>query len=184
MGANSLVLENFETKEMVKLRLRRVGRKKLPVYKIVAADSRAPRDGRFIESLGTYSPSVNPPQVEFIEDRVYHWLRSGAKPTDTVRSLLSSRGILLKLNLMKRGFNDARIKEEFEKWAANRDAKTQRETVTPHQKKHKKVSEKPAEDKAPETTEPSEQEVKTESAEPVNEQTAQEEKKEEQAEQS
>lgn len=166
---------------MVKLRLRRVGRKKLPVYKIVAADSRAPRDGRFIESLGTYSPSVNPPQVEFSEDRIYHWLRSGAKPTDTVRSLLSSHGILLKLTLMKRGFNDARIKEELEKWAANRDARTQRHAVTSHQKKQKKVSEKPAADKAPETTEPPEQEVRTESAEPVSEPTTQEEKKEERA---
>lgn len=129
---------------MVKLRLRRVGRKNLPVYKIVAADSRAPRDGRFIESVGTYNPGVNPPHIELSEERIYHWLRSGATPTETVRSLLSKNGTLLKLNLMKRGFDDERIKEEFEKWAAARAAKSERGQAASHRKK-KKVSDEPAE---------------------------------------
>jgi len=122
-----------------------MGRKKLPVYKIVAADSRAPRDGRFIESLGTYNPCVNPPQVKLSEDRIYHWLKCGAKPTETVRSLLSAQGVLMKLNLVKRGFDDARVKEEFEKWNANRSAKNELKRKGAKQQRQKKMSVEPIE---------------------------------------
>lgn len=111
---------------MVKLRLRRTGRKKHPVYKIVAADSRSPRDGRFIESLGTYNPNINPAQVEVKENRVFHWLKSGALPTPTVRNLLSRKGILLKMNLQKRGFDENKIEEEFNKWMAVQTSKIQK----------------------------------------------------------
>jgi len=78
----------------VKIRLRRLGAKKKPFYRLVVADSRARRDGRFIESLGTYDPLRDPPAVTLDEDRTLHWLRKGAQPTDTVRRILSRRGVL------------------------------------------------------------------------------------------
>jgi small subunit ribosomal protein S16 len=110
---------------MVKLRLARQGRKKVPIYKIVAADSRARRDGRFIESLGQYRPSNEPGQkiVDLKETRVMHWLKVGAQPTDTVRSLLSGEGILLKWHLEKKNIEPARASEIFNTWKATRDEK-------------------------------------------------------------
>jgi small subunit ribosomal protein S16 len=110
---------------MVKLRLARQGRKKVPIYKIVAADSRARRDGRFIESLGQYRPSNEPGQklVDLKETRVMHWLKVGAQPTDTVRSLLSGEGILLKWHLEKKNIEPARASEIFNTWKGKRDEK-------------------------------------------------------------
>ena len=113
---------------MVKIRLRRVGRKKLPVYKIVAADARAPRDGRFIESLGTYNPNLNPVKVDVTEERVLYWLRTGAQPTYTVKNLLSRKGILLKLHLHKKGATEEKINQEFNTWSAAQENKTKRES--------------------------------------------------------
>jgi small subunit ribosomal protein S16 len=78
----------------VKIRLRREGRKKTPMYRIVVADSRAPRDGRFIEILGQYQPRAGENAINLKGDRVNHWLNVGAQPTDTVRSLLRRAGIL------------------------------------------------------------------------------------------
>ena len=78
----------------VKLRLRRVGRKKNPVYRIIAADSKSPRDGRFIEILGQYAPRQGEGALNLDTDRVNHWLNVGAEPTDTVRSLLRRAGVL------------------------------------------------------------------------------------------
>jgi small subunit ribosomal protein S16 len=78
----------------VKLRLRRVGRKKNPVYRIVAADSKSPRDGRFIEILGQYAPRQGEGALNLDTDRVNHWLDVGAQPSDTVRSLLRKAGVL------------------------------------------------------------------------------------------
>ena len=111
---------------MVKLRLRRIGRKKLPLYKIVAADSRAPRDGRFIEAVGNYDPNNNPPTVDVQEERVLHWLKSGAKPTDTVKNLLSRKGIILKHHLIKKGADENKINEEITKWSSLQEAKMQK----------------------------------------------------------
>src|ERR1700733_8608929 len=94
---------------MVKLRLARQGRKKLPIYKIVATDSRSRRDGRFLENLGQYRPSNEPGQKVLInEDRVLYWLGVGAQPSDTVRSLLSGEGILLRWHLDKKKVEPAR----------------------------------------------------------------------------
>jgi small subunit ribosomal protein S16 len=78
----------------VKLRLMRMGKKKQPVYRIVAADSRSPRDGRFIEILGTYEPRSEPSRVVVDNDKAIRWLRDGAKPTDTVARLLAQSGAL------------------------------------------------------------------------------------------
>jgi small subunit ribosomal protein S16 len=77
----------------VKIRLRRIGAKKKPIYRVVIADSRSPRDGRFIETVGHYNPLVNPPQISVDEERVQQWLKWGAQPTDTVKSLLSRIGV-------------------------------------------------------------------------------------------
>lgn len=77
----------------VKIRLKRMGQKKAPFYRIVVADSRAPRDGRFIEEIGTYDPTVEPSAVTFKEDAAKKWLANGAQPTDVVAKLLKQAGI-------------------------------------------------------------------------------------------
>ena len=79
---------------MVKIRLRRMGAKKAPFYRIVVADSRYPRDGRFIEEIGTYNPVVNPAELKVDVDRAQAWIKSGAQPTDTVRALLKKVEVL------------------------------------------------------------------------------------------
>ncbi len=81
---------------MVKLRLQRFGSKKNPVYRIVATDSHNPRDGRYIEVIGTYNPLTEPVKVTIVEEKALKWLENGAKPTDTVKSLLKEQGILAK----------------------------------------------------------------------------------------
>lgn len=87
----------------VKLRLLRMGAKKAPFYRIVAADSRSPRDGRFIELLGTYDPTANPAKTSFKEEEILKWLNQGAQPSDTVRNLLSKEGIMKKFADSKSG---------------------------------------------------------------------------------
>ena len=79
---------------MVKIRLRRMGAKKAPFYRIVVADSRYPRDGRFIEELGFYNPTVNPTELKVDVDRAQAWIKTGAQPTETVRDLLKKAGAL------------------------------------------------------------------------------------------
>ena len=81
---------------MVKIRLQRFGAHKAPKYRIVAADSRSPRDGKFLEIVGTYNPLTNPATVKFDEEKVIKWLNNGAKPTDTVKSLLTREGLIVK----------------------------------------------------------------------------------------
>ena len=79
---------------MVKIRLRRLGAKKAPFYRIVVADSRYPRDGRFIEEVGTYNPLTDPAEVKVDAERVQQWIKNGAQPTDTVRALFKKNGVL------------------------------------------------------------------------------------------
>ncbi len=79
---------------MVKIRLRRMGKKKSPFYRIVVADSRSPRDGRFIEEVGYYNPMTNPADIKVEEEKVQKWLQNGAQPTETVKSLLTKTGII------------------------------------------------------------------------------------------
>ncbi|MGI5963607.1 MAG: 30S ribosomal protein S16 [Lawsonibacter sp.] len=79
---------------MVKIRLRRMGAKKAPFYRIVVADSRYPRDGRFIEEIGTYNPVVSPAELKVDVDRAQAWIKTGAQPTETVRDLLKKAGAL------------------------------------------------------------------------------------------
>ncbi len=79
---------------MVKIRLKRLGAKKAPFYRIVVADSRYPRDGRFIEEIGTYNPCVNPAEIKVDGEKAKEWIGKGAQPTDTVKSLLKKKGII------------------------------------------------------------------------------------------
>lgn len=78
----------------VKIRLKRMGAKRAPFYRVVVADSRFPRDGRFIEQVGTYNPMVDPPAVEFDAEKIQKWIGNGAQPTDTVRRLLKEKNII------------------------------------------------------------------------------------------
>lgn len=132
---------------MVKLRLRRTGRKKLPLYKIVAADARSPRDGRVIEELGTYNPKQNPVKIELKEERVFYWLNNGAQPTGTVRTLLSRKGVMLKHHLKKKGADEQKISEEYSKWSSMQEQKLQRINERRTARKAKKKKTKSAEKK-------------------------------------
>ena len=87
----------------VKIRLKRMGAKKAPFYRVVVADSRSPRDGRFIEVLGTYNPLVTPAEVKLDEEKAMKWLNNGAIPTDTVKNLFSKAGIMEKFHNLKQG---------------------------------------------------------------------------------
>ena len=88
---------------MVKLRLRRMGGKKKPYYRVVAADSRSPRDGRFLETLGSYDPRSEPSRIEINEEKALKWLREGAQPTSQVRKLMQIKGIWQKFQEEKSG---------------------------------------------------------------------------------
>lgn len=138
---------------MVKLRLKRMGRKSVPIYKIVAADSRSPRDGRFIEAVGYYNPHNDPMVINLKEDRVLHWLKNGAKPTDTVRSLLKREGIIMKMSLIKRNISQEKIEGLLNKFQESKTSKLEREKARKirqkqNRAKKKETSEKKEEPKA------------------------------------
>ncbi|NQV41966.1 MAG: 30S ribosomal protein S16 [Candidatus Marinimicrobia bacterium] len=105
----------------VKIRLKRMGKKKQPFYRIVVADSRAPRDGRSIEKIGHYNPIPDPADLVIDEERLFHWMDQGAKPSDTVFSLLRGRGLTLKYELVSRNADEATISKEMHKWELARD---------------------------------------------------------------
>jgi small subunit ribosomal protein S16 len=104
----------------VKIRLQRHGKKGKPFYWIVAADSRAKRDGRFLEKLGTYNPNVNPAEINLNVDGAVQWLQNGAQPTDTARAILSYKGALLKNHLMggvaKGALTEEQAEAKFNAW--------------------------------------------------------------------
>jgi small subunit ribosomal protein S16 len=111
----------------VKIRLARRGRKKLAMYDIVVADARAPRDGKFIEKIGTYNPNTNPASINLNEANALKWILNGAQPTDTTRAILSYKGVLLKKHLQV-GVNKGAISQEaadtkFADWKTSKDAK-------------------------------------------------------------
>ena len=103
-----------------KIRLQRHGKKRYPFYHVVIADSRAPRDGKFIEKLGTYNPNVNPADINLDIDGTVQWLNNGAQPTDTARAILSYKGVMLKKHLaggVKKGaFTEEQAEEKFNAW--------------------------------------------------------------------
>ena len=110
-----------------KIRLQRHGKKGQPFYHIVVADSRSPRDGKFIEKLGTYNPLTEPAQINIKFDRALYWYSVGAQPSDTARSLLSKTGVMMKYHLM-RGVQKGAMTEEqaeikFQNWMKEKEAK-------------------------------------------------------------
>lgn len=113
----------------VKIRLSRHGKKGYPFYHIVVTDSRAPRDGRYIERLGYYNPNTNPASVELDFDKALDWLQKGAQPSDTCRSLLSAKGVLIKKHLLegakKGAFTTEAAEQKFEAWLKTKEAKQQ-----------------------------------------------------------
>jgi small subunit ribosomal protein S16 len=103
-----------------KLRLQRRGRKNYAFYQIIVADGRAPRDGKYIERIGSYNPNTNPATITLDFDRALYWLQVGAQPTDTVRNILSDEGVLMKKHLLggvaKGAFDEAEAEKRFEAW--------------------------------------------------------------------
>lgn len=116
----------------VKIRLARRGRKKLALYDVVVADARAPRDGRFIEKLGTYNPLTTPVTVEINDERAFHWVMNGAQPTDTVKAMLSYRGLLLKKHLqigvLKGALTQEQADSKLADWLKEKEAKNKAKT--------------------------------------------------------
>jgi small subunit ribosomal protein S16 len=110
----------------VKIRLQRHGRKGYAYYHIVITDSKAPRDGKFIERIGSYNPNTNPATVDLKFDRALYWLQTGAQPTDTTRNILSNEGVLLKKHLLegakKGAFDAAEADVRFEAWKATKES--------------------------------------------------------------
>ena len=111
----------------VKIRLARHGKKGYAFYHIVAADSRAPRDGRFIEKLGTYNPNTNPATIDLDFEKALGWLQKGAQPTDTCRAILSYKGVLYKKHLLggiaKGAFSETEAEARFNKWMTEKAGK-------------------------------------------------------------
>nr|WP_321450327.1 30S ribosomal protein S16 [uncultured Carboxylicivirga sp.] len=113
----------------VKIRLARHGRKRYAYYHIVVADSRAPRDGKFIERIGSYNPNTNPATVNLNFDKALTWLSNGAQPTDTARAILSYKGVMMKKHLLdgvkKGAFDEAEAEKRFNAWLTEKENKIQ-----------------------------------------------------------
>jgi small subunit ribosomal protein S16 len=139
---------------MVKIRLRRMGKKKQPTYRVVVADSRAPRDGRFIETIGFYDPRTEPPPVQIKEDRVLHWLSQGAQPTDAVARLLRNKGTLDRLARLKEGEDLESLLAEVavEEFLAEETVPAEVEVAEEEVPSEEELIEAPLEKKVEETT--------------------------------
>jgi small subunit ribosomal protein S16 len=111
----------------VKIRLARRGRKKLAKYDVVVSDARSPRDGRFIEKIGTYDPLTVPATIDLNEEKAFQWLMNGAQPTDTVKAMLSYRGIMLRKHLqigvIKGAFSQEEADRKLAEWKQGKDTK-------------------------------------------------------------
>lgn len=112
---------------MVKIRLARRGRKKLAMYDVVVADARAPRDGRFIEKIGTYNPLTVPASIDLNDEKAFNWLMNGAQPSDTVKAMLSYRGIMMKKHLqigvIKGALTQEQADAKLADWLKDKEAK-------------------------------------------------------------
>lgn len=132
----------------VKIRLRRQGRKKKAYYHIVVADSRSPRDGKFIEQIGSYNPTTVPASINLDDARALYWLKQGAIPTDTVRRILSYKGVMLRMHLYRWGKSEAEIEAEYQKWITAKQAKIQAQIDAVKAKKEEKKSLRLTQEKA------------------------------------
>lgn len=129
----------------VKLRLTRRGKKKQPFYRIVAIDSRAKRDGKYIDKIGHYNPLTNPADVVIDEEKVFYWLKNGATPSDTVKNLLSKQGLWMKWSLIKQGADESKIEEELKKWEVQQLERQKRLEAIAAQKKREQQKAKEVE---------------------------------------
>ena len=124
---------------MVKIRLARRGRKKLAMYDVVVADARAPRDGRFIEKIGTYNPITNPATIELNDEKAFTWLMNGAQPSDTVKAMLSYRGVMMKKHLqigvIKGAITQEQADSKLAEWLTTKNAKIEAKRSTLSQSK-------------------------------------------------
>lgn len=118
----------------VKIRLQRYGRKKSAFFHIVVADNRAPRDGKFIERLGSYNPNTNPATIELDFDKTFAWVKDGAQPTDTCRAILSYKGVLHRYHLhrgvVKGAFTEEQAQAKFEEWLTQKTTKIEGKKTT------------------------------------------------------
>ena len=123
----------------VKIRLARRGRKKLAKFDVIVADARAPRDGRFIEKIGTYNPLTNPATIDLNEDKAFQWLMNGAQPSDTVKAMLSYRGILMRKHLQigvaKGAISQEEADRKLAEWKQTKTAKIENKKDTLSQTK-------------------------------------------------
>lgn len=126
-----------------KIRLQRHGRKNYAFYPIVIADSRAPRDGRFIERIGSYNPNTNPATITLNFERALYWVNTGAQPTNTVRNILSREGVMLMKHLqggVKKGaFDEAEAQRRFDAWKADKSKKIEAVKTSEADKKNKRL---------------------------------------------
>lgn len=166
---------------MVRIRLRRVGAKKQPSFRVVAADKEAPRDGRYLEILGHYNPRTEPSTIYLEEDRVYHWLSVGAQPSESVVSIFNQVGLLDRYQRFKDGEELEAILEEATALYEERDIdpRTRREGLISKPKQEEKSVEEEETEQEEEAEEAEEAEAETEESEEVEEeQEAQEENEE------
>ncbi len=161
----------------VKIRLARMGRKKVPFYRIVAIDSRKWRDGRYIEKIGIYNPLSEPATVEIDKDKALKWLDNGAIPSDTVRNIFRQQGIWLEWNLKKSGKSQQDIEQEMQKWqAAQIERERRREAKEAMEKRAQASDQKEKPGEAPAEAEPEEAqeaapEAQSQGAEPAVEES-------------
>ncbi|MCK5646796.1 MAG: 30S ribosomal protein S16, partial [Anaerolineales bacterium] len=135
---------------MVRIRLRRVGARHQPSYRIVAADKESPRDGRFLENLGFYNPRTEPSTVEIKEDRLFHWLKNGAQPSDAVVKVLKPLGTWDRWERFKGGEDIEGLLEEAEASKVSVDPRTRRDDLAESRKSKKKAKAEAQEKAAPE----------------------------------
>lgn len=135
-----------------KIRLQRHGHKNYAFYPIVIADSRAPRDGKFIERIGSYNPNTNPATISLNFERALYWVNVGAEPTDTVRTILSKEGVLLMKHLMggvkKGAFDEAEAQRRFDAWKAKKQATVEAVKSSEAAKKQEAAKQRLAEEEA------------------------------------
>ena len=135
-----------------KIRLQRHGHKNYAFYPIVIADSRAPRDGKFIERIGSYNPNTNPATISLNFERALYWVNVGAQPTDTVRTILSKDGVLLMKHLMggvkKGAFDEAEAQRRFDAWKAKKEAAVSAVKTSEAAKKEAAAKQRLAEEQA------------------------------------
>lgn len=134
----------------VRIRLRRMGKKKQPFYRIIAVDSHGKRDGKYLDKIGHYNPLPDPAEVVVDEEKALLWLNRGAEPSNTVKDIFRRRGLFLRWHLMKQGFDEDRITEELKKWEVLQIEKDRRKEAKAIQKEREKEQAKEEQEQAEE----------------------------------